>query len=153
MMAMTTWLRRSAWLAWALLIASLMGLGWMMSDTDPPFVMHGYAKGTVSPGQILRVDVSVTRDLTRRCSVTFSRHMFDSAGTRIDLVGTTQMTAQALEGLERENPGRLKMAVPIPSYVALGHARLVTPLSYVCNAWHGLRPIEITMEVDFEVVP
>ena len=153
MITMTKVLARSAWLAWALLTASLAGLGWMMLDTAAPFVMLDYTAESVRPGAVLRVDVQVRRDLSRKCSVTFSRHMFDSAGTRVDLVGSTQMTAKALEGLEKHSPGQLRMAVPIPPYVSIGRAHLVTPLAYVCNAWHSVRPIETTMVIDFEVVP
>ena len=152
MMPMTKLLQRSAWLAWALLALSGFGFLFMVMDDKPPFQMLGYEKATVSPGEILRIEASVKRELSRRCSVTFSRHLFDVEGTRIDVVPDTYMPASALEELQRLTPDKLKLAIPIPSYVKPGPATLVVPLAYQCNAWHALRPIETRMVVAFEVV-
>ena len=146
-------LKRSAIVAWVLLAASASGLLWMMGDTHAPFVMHGYTVEPVRPGEILRLKAEVRRDLKRKCAVTFSRHMFDSAGTRLDLVGQTSMTAAGLEQLNAIDKDVLRLAIPIPDYAKPGPAILVTPLVYSCNAWHGLRPIEYTMRVDFDISP
>jgi len=125
----------------------------MMADTKAPFAMNSYTVEPVKAGGILRLEAHVTRDLTRKCSVTFSRHAFDSAGTRLDLVGQTTMTAFALEQLELIDAGKLKLAIQIPEFAKPGPAVLITPLVYTCNAWHGLRPIEYTMTVNFEISP
>ena len=150
---MTKILQRSAWLAWALLVLNGLGLLFMMMDDKPPFQMLGYERATVRPGEILRVDATVKRELSRKCSVTFSRHVFDADGTRIDIVPDTYMPAGALEELQRLTPDKLRLALPIPSYVKPGPATLVVPLAYQCNAWHALRPIETRMVVSFEVLP
>lgn len=152
-MPMTRFLDRSAGLAWALLVASAICFALMVMDDEPPFAMLSQQHATVRPGDVLRVEAAVTRDLTRRCSVTFSRHMFDRDGTRVDLVPDTYMPAAAIDDLQRRTPGQLRLAVPIPSYVPPGPAKLVVPLSYVCNAWQALRPIETKMVIDFEVLP
>ena len=146
-------IQRSAWLAWGLLIVSALGLGLMIADDEPPFVMLGYTTEPVRPGGVLRVDADVRRDLGRECSATFSRHMIDATGTRIDLAGTRHMTADAIRGLDAASPGKLRLALPIPAYAAVGRAVLVTPLIYECNAWHGLRPIQTTAALAFEVTP
>jgi hypothetical protein len=109
--------------------------------------------GAVKPGGVLRIEAKVRRDLSRKCSVQFSRHIFDSQGTRHDISAETMMTFAALQGLEQVTPGRLVLAVHLPPHIALGKARLVTPLIYQCNVWHSVKPIETTMVVDFEVAP
>jgi len=149
----TTLLNRSAWLAWVLLGLSVAGLVGMISDSAPPFKMTGYVASVPHRGELLRVDVAVHRDLARECSVQFSRHIFDASGVRWDVLATTTMTAQALAQLDAEAPGHLRLAVPVPPGAAPGPAKLVTPLQYECNPWHGIRPIESTMTIEFEVLP
>jgi hypothetical protein len=151
--AINTILQRSAIVAWALLLSSFIGLGLMVMDDSPPFETISYVSTPVKPGGVARFEAIVKRDLSRRCSVTFSRHAFDSTGLRLDLVPATSMTADALEGLERATPGRLRVAVGIPPFAAPGPARLVIPLSYVCNPWQAIRPIEMVMEMSFEILP
>ena len=150
---MTSLLERSAWLAWALIVLSMIGAAWMIADTDPPFRMLSYESTPARPGGILRVDAVVQRALSRRCSVTFSRHLFDSEGTRIDISPAVVMTADALEGLDRAAPGQLRLAISIPAHTLPGPARLVTPLQYQCNAWHAIRPIETTIVMVVEISP
>jgi hypothetical protein len=146
-------LQRSAWLAWALLILSALGAATLVLDDQPPFKMIAYTTQPVKPGGVLRVEALVKRDMTRPCSVVFSRHIFDSVGTRHDISAATPMTVVALQGLEKATPGRLVLAVKLPDHIALGKAQLVTPLVYQCNAWHSLKPIEETMTMTFEVTP
>lgn len=153
MTRMTTMLQRSAWLAWALLVASMLGAGMMMADTEPPFRMLSYTVNSPRPGELLRVNAQVERQLDRGCSVRFGRYILDSTGTRMDVLDATQMTAAAVRGLDAVAPGRLSLAVRVPDHAAPGKAHLVTPLAYTCNAWHAIRPIETTMVVDFEIAP
>jgi hypothetical protein len=149
----TKYLQRSAWVAWLLLVLSGIGAASLMLDDKSPFTMLEYRVGAVKPGGVLRIEATVKRDLSRKCSVEFSRHVFDSLGTRHDITPETMMTSAALEGLEKATPGRLVLAVQLPPHIALGKAQLVTPLVYQCNAWHAVKPIESTMVVTFEVAP
>jgi hypothetical protein len=153
MQTATTILYRSAWLAWLLIGISGAGLAWMISDSTPPFSLTGYVANVPRRGELLRVDATVWRDLDRNCSVAFSRHIFDAAGVRWDVLASANMTAFALRQLDEQAPGHLRLAVPIPAGAAVGPAKLVTPLEYQCNPWHGIRPIESTMTIDFEVLP
>jgi hypothetical protein len=153
MQTATTILYRSAWLAWLLIGISGAGLAWMIGDSTPPFRLTGYVSNVPHRGELLRVDATVWRDLERNCSVQFSRHIFDAAGVRWDVLSSTNMTAAALRQLDEQAPGHLRLAVPIPAGAAVGPAKLVTPLEYQCNPWHGIRPIESTMTIDFEVLP
>ena len=146
-------LQSSAWVAWVMLALSGVGLAYMMGDTSPPFRMLASSANTPKPGELLKAEAIVERQVFRDCSVSFSRHIIDSAGQRIDITGTTFMPADALRQLERATPGRLRLAVVLPSYVEPGPAHLVTPLAYVCNPWHALRPIEFVMTIPFEVKP
>ena len=149
----TSLIQRSAWLAWLLLLFSALGLIYMIGDTEPPFRVISSVANSPRAGELLRADAIVQRDLSRNCSVTFSRHILDSQGTRIDVQPLTYMPAAGLVQLEETSPGRLRMAVMLPAYVSPGPAKLVTPLAYTCNAWHSLRPIEVLMTVDFVVAP
>ena len=151
--AITSLLQKSAIAAWIILAGSVSGLLWMMGDSKAPFELYSYKVEPVRPGEVLKLRAEVRRDLGRNCAVTFSRHMFDSAGTRLDLVGQTTMTAAALEQLNAIDNDVLRLAIPIPEYAEPGPAILVTPLVYQCNAWHGLRPIEYTMRIDFDISP
>lgn len=153
MTSATLILHRSAWLAWALLAASALSFGYMVFDSRPPFELRGYTVSKSHAGELLRVDASVKRDLARGCSVAFSRHIFDSVGTRWDVQGQTNMPATALSQLDQQAPGKLRLAVPLPLGIAPGPARLVTPLEYKCNPWHAVQPIVVVMTIEFEVVP
>lgn len=146
-------IQRSAWLAWIILAVSAVGLLYMMGDNVPPFRMVSATANSPRAGELLRADVVVTRDLSRRCSVQFSRHIFDSSSTRIDVTPLTFMPASALDQLDAESPGHQRLAIPLPAYIKPGPAKLVTPLAYTCNLWHSARPIEVLMTVDFEVAP
>lgn len=146
-------LQRSAWLAWLILALSAAGLIVLMGDSKPPFRMISATTNTPRAGEVLRADVVVVRDLSRRCSVTFSQHIFDSSSTRVDMLPLTFMPAAGLDQLDAESPGHLRLAIPLPDYIKPGPAKLVTPLAYVCHAWHSVRPIEVLMTVEFEVAP
>jgi hypothetical protein len=135
------------------LVLSTMGAVSLMLETQPPYELLQYEAPAAHPGGVLHVEARVKRDLSRPCSVVFSRHIFDSQGTRHDIVAATSMTVAAVRGLEKAAPGRLVLAVQLPPYIPLGKAQLVTPLSYTCNAWHTFKPIEETMVIDFEVTP
>ena len=50
-------------------------------------------------GALLRVDAAVRRDLSRDCSVQFSRHILDAAGVRWNVQELTGMSAEALRQL------------------------------------------------------
>jgi hypothetical protein len=153
MSRMHRFLEQSAWLAWAIVVGSVCGLAYLITDSEVPFRRLAYTVNAPRPGEVLRVTNMVQRDLSRGCSVRFSRHMFDSAGTRIDLHPETVMTAAALVGLEAASPGRLNLAIVMPAYAAPGPAKLVTPLYYRCNVWHSLQPIESTMVIEFNIQP
>lgn len=98
-------IQRSAWLAWLILLVSAVGLLFLMGDSKPPFRMISATTNTPKAGEVLRADVIVERELKRRCSVTFSRHMFDSIGTRVDITPSTFMPADGLDQLDAEKPG------------------------------------------------
>ena len=146
-------LKRSAWLAWVLIAGSMASLSYMVLDSSPPFKALGYTVNKPRAGELLRADVLVARDLGRECSVEFSRHLFDSRGTRWEVQPQTNMPSAAIRQLEDQAPGHLKLAIAVPSGMAPGPARLVTPLEYACNPWHAVRPIVVMMTIEFEVSP
>ena len=116
MTAMGIVLQRSAWLAWALLVLSAIGAASLVLDNTVPWSLIEYRVGPVAPGGVLRVEAIVQRDVSRKCSVQLSRHVFDATGARRDVVPAMLMTAAALEVLEKTTPGRLVFEVAIPEF-------------------------------------
>ena len=153
MMFLARVLNRHVWAAWAMLAISAAGLTFMAMHRSPPFVSLSY---TATPGYragVAFIDAVVERDLDRGCSVTFSRAMVDAAGARWDVIPRTTATAEALREFNRASPGRLRMPIPIPPEAAIGTAKVITSLSYVCNPTHVLLPIDMVLVYKFEVMP
>ena len=153
MMMATKYLQRMNAFALLILVASLFGLGVLIADSAVPFKLVSATTNAPHVNGVLFIDAVVVRDLKRKCSVTVSRHIFDATGRRIDVMPSTYMPAEALEQLDAIAPGRLRLAVPLPWYISAGPAAFVTSLSYTCNDWHAIRPINTVMTVNFEVLP
>lgn len=103
-------------------------------------------------GEWLRVTADVRRDAHRNCDVVFSRYIFGGeGGLRYDL-GTSYASAQMISTMELRHPGKLHIAVPVPSNIEPGPAWLEIVLSYRCNKVHALVPIVVTVDIPFTVV-
>lgn len=133
--------------------ASIALVSYWAADRAPPFVMEGYRINPVKRGGVFPMELIVRRDVTRGCSVEFSRYMFDSRGFRYSLGEQQVMGAEGIARMEALYPGRLKLLIPIPESMAPGMAKYMTDLSYICNPTHFVWPIRVLMEVDFEVTP
>lgn len=125
---------------------------WAM-DREPPF-KSGVATvyPTTSPG-VLRIERNVRRDVSRNCSVTFSRYIIDSSGARSDLFHRPQyMSIEQRREIQRLAPNKLIEVVQIPAGLKPGKARLYTNLVYECNPLHIIWPIEVLGGVELEIV-
>lgn len=122
-------------------------------DRRAPFEMIGYTANPTLPGDTVIVRAKVGRDLGRRCSVSYSRMFFDSAGSRFDLTtGAQMMNADALDDLNRRTPDALVISVIVPPKAAPGRGAMVTVLDYVCNPVHQLYPVPVLLTMDVEVL-
>lgn len=142
-------------LAGLLLFAVALGqvLMWGL-DRRAPFELDSYTANPARPGDAAIIRASVRRDLSRRCSVTYSRMFFDASGARFDVtMGAQLMNAQALDDLNRRSPDALVLSVTVPPLAAPGMGQLVSVLDYVCNPMHQLYPVAVLMTMDVEVLP
>ena len=122
-------------------------------DRRVPFILTGYTATAALPGDVVIVRARVTRDLNRRCSVTYSRMFFDSAGSRYDITSGAQiMNADALDDLNRRNPNGLILSVVLPPQATQGKGALVTVLDYACNPVHQLFPVPVLLTMDVDVL-
>jgi len=153
MTKVTRIIERLMWL-WIILLSATAGqILWWASDRTPPFALSSYYAPPVQRGGVLHLTGEVTRDITRGCSATFSRHMTDAQGFRIDLMTSQTMSAAAIADMERRAPQRLFLAIVIPAHTSPGPAHITTVLTYRCNPLHSIWPITTDMQVDVEVLP
>jgi hypothetical protein len=137
-------------------------------DRDEPFAVKAYSVNEVKAGGYLEILADVRRDLDRRCSVEFSRYLYDSRGIRTDLTNRPEiMSSQAIQRLHDIKPNQLGLRIPIPHGISPGPAKFQTQLTYQCdgnpvpwllpfripNPFHAAWPIQVLMEIDFEVHP
>lgn len=129
-----------------------MAFAWAFDD-KPPFKMLDYTITSAPQGGTMLVFANVKRDLTRHCDATYSRRMVDSRKVIFTLEPDTTMSASAIGGMDLDDPDKLRFAVRVPYGVAPGPVEILTPLQYVCNPWHALRPITTTVRMRGEVLP
>lgn len=131
-----------------------LGIVWVQwaFDNDPPIKMLNYSVVPVYPGGTTLAVADVTRDLSRNCDAVYSRHFVDSTGAIFPIESDTSMGSSAVQTMDKRNPGKLIFTAHIPERAAPGMGTLVTPLSYTCNPWHGLRPITMSLEMQAKVL-
>lgn len=128
-----------------------LSLWWL--DNKPPFLLIAYTVSPTERGDLAILRVNVKRDLSRDCSVTYSRMFYDAEGTRTELTPDVQlMTAEAINDLDARTPDKLVITVRVPKEAAKGLGAVVTPLEYVCNPLHQLYPIHLLLRMNLEVL-
>ena len=143
-------LERTLWIAWAVILAAALQIGYWALDRDPPFELIKINSVTIY-GDVVKFDMSVRRDLNRGCSVEFGRHFIDSSGYRHDIVVGQIMDAQTLADMDKAMGGKLLLSMDLPPGMARGPAVMTTVLRYSCNPLQNLWPIPVRMSVPFEV--
>lgn len=122
-------------------------------DNRPPFRLESYEPVSAKRGEIAKISAKVERDLRRECSVKFTRYLFDSAGYRYELGQPQELSVTGLRQVAALSPDELRVSVLIPERMATGTALYMTDLQYVCNPFHVIRPVSMTMEIRIEVLP
>lgn len=138
----------------ALCVIFAAQVAWWAADRDAPFVLLDYKVAPAKAGQNTVVEAIVKRDMSRRCSLLFSRSFFDSKGIRYELTDGAQfMNSATLTAVNQRGPGILKFNVKIPLDAAPGVGSVMTTLDYQCNPLHQIYPISMVVSEDIEVLP
>ena len=150
------WTTRHTMVGWALAVAlfALWPVRWAL-DREPPFAITGPVT-VVNPeaGGEVFFDMPVRRDIERECSATFARYMIDAKGFRRDFDRDPRhVSADAIRAMELRMDGRLQLAIPTAYGMPPGRSTYTTILQYRCNPLHAWWPIEVTMTLEFEVLP
>jgi hypothetical protein len=152
MARLTLALQRFNWLPNIVLVFAICMLAYWASDRREVFELKNFI-WTVGPrGGVAFLDGQADRNLDRHCEVYYSRYMFDSRGYRWDLTGVLHMSAEAVEQMDREAPGRLRLTVPIPEGASTGPAKVVTMLTYTCNPIHRIWPVNQVLVIPITII-
>lgn len=144
---------RLLWLPVAVLVLAAVQLLVWSVDRAPPFEILTVAPTTRRAGERIDLQATVRRDLARRCSVAYTRQIFDARGFRHDLEGVQFASWRTVDTFDRLTPGELRVSVAVPGNAAPGPAQLVTTLLYECNPLHRLWPIEVVATLPFNIDP
>lgn len=127
------------------------GAVWAADDTLP-MVVNNYTAEAIPRGGAGRITISITRNLSRECSVRASRSFIDSEGVRHPIMSDETQNAKVLAQNYNE---RRPMIVPLrlPYETAPGWGTLVVPVAYFCNPWHSWFPINAVNRYRIEVLP
>ena len=144
--------RQTLWVAKTILVIGLVTAVYYAADREPPFAVTTIYPAAAAPGDYITLRAGVWRDHSRHCSAHFSRYIFDSDNSRVDL-GSSYASEATLDALEAMTPGMMAMRFRLPPLMASGPAVLYTDLQFICNKMHRLWPIEVTTRIPFTVLP
>lgn len=131
-------------------VAVLVTAYWA-ADRAPPMQVNSIKTTAAVHGGEAQVEMGVSRDTGRECSVTYHQFLVDADGYRFELPGTRYMSAAAIAAMERAHPGRIVVNVPVPQRAAPGRGRMGASLEYVCNPLQLFWPIPVELEVPIDI--
>lgn len=155
------WLIRFVWVAQVLFVVIVVGVIASALDRKPPFSVQEHPVIEARAGEMVSIDVPVTRDMDRHCDAEVDRYLFDSKGARFDLASGLFASDAMIRQIEAKTPGRLKFSLQLPPVastenpagIALGDAKFVNELRYVCSKGHRFWPINVHAEILIRVLP
>lgn len=153
MMTLNTALRRMVWVPILLLLAVAAQIIYWAHDDAPPFTGGKYVATPTRAGHGMPITREVTRDLKRTCTVTASRYLLDASGKVHDLQISQRISPEMGKILDTKSPNRRDEVIQLPKEVAPGMATINTALSWSCNPWQRLFPIETASVLHVEVLP
>lgn len=121
-------------------------------DRQSPFVLDSYTATNATPGGTVFFVGNVERNVSRKCSVEYSRTIYDKNNFSYDVSGMQLRSPDALTNLDTRSPSRLLVAVELPTGIPPGPATMLTVLNYRCNMVHNVWPIRVTLPMKFEVL-
>lgn len=122
-------------------------------DRRPPFEMYEYTVNQPAPGGTLEVHASVRRDLNRRCSVKYTRVMYDEKGRRFWESPELTMSDKAITEMDVKMNSKLDILVSVPDDAPVGKISLITDLQYNCNPIQAFWPIPVVTTVETKIIP
>lgn len=141
----------------ALLLAIFVAM--VFETREPPFEILPHAPIAVQAGQWAEVRLQVRRDMTRRCTVSYSRTLIDADGSRFDLPGGNETTSGVMRNHTR-TPGVLPLMVLMPPLkepgrhgIDPGPAVLKVTRAWACNPVQELWPIRADTVTQLYVLP
>lgn len=143
---------RLAWIPRVMLLIAVVLVIIEASDREPPLQLLSVEPAAARPGETVIITSRVWRDGSRNCSAYRSRSVFDAAMTRYDYP-TAIFSDAAIDRVEKETPGLLRVAVVLPLSAAPGPASVVSVTQYRCNRVHAMFPIDVTTVMPFTVLP
>jgi hypothetical protein len=144
----------------ALVATTVLGLTVGALDRRAPFAVLPHEPVLVQAGHWSSISVPVYRDLSRRCDASYSRFLFDSANSRVDL-SSGFVPWEQIQAMDDRTPGRLLITIPVPPIEAPGvkggikpgPGRLASDLEYVCNKGHVLFPVKVHTDILLDIQP
>jgi hypothetical protein len=141
-----------------LIISSILSWAWWSAQRNVPFKVLSVEPAFGKPGDRIIIKAHVWRDMTRPCSLTLTRIIFDSAGTPFVILSGAYFDSETIKNIERDSPGILYVPIKIPEDAQPGHARITAPMAYTCNRTQGtcficLDPITMMVTLPFEILP
>ncbi len=151
--------KRLEWLSKIVLFGSaVMFVAMLFANRAPPLVGLPHDPITVTAGQWAEISVPVMRDLSRRCSVTYTRRVVDSDGSKFDLPSGGE-SPDSIRHNETQSPGRMRVMVLIPPArtvgslgIDAGPGKIITTRHWVCNPAQAIWPIEQTAQTPIYVL-
>jgi hypothetical protein len=141
-----------AWIPRLMILVAVVLVAVQAADREPPFAVLSVEPAQARAGEPVVITAKVKRDMSRDCSVSMSRSLFDSSGARVDYP-LARFSDAAIDLMERVGPGMLRVSIVVPINASVGPANLVSVLDYRCNRVHSLWPIEVTTYLPFDVIP
>lgn len=143
---------RLAWVPRIMILVAVVLVLFEASDRKPPFQLLSVEPAAARPGESVVITSRVWRDGSRDCSAHRSRSMFDAASVRYDYP-VAMFSDAAIDRVERETPGLLRVAVVLPLSATPGPANVVSVTQYRCNRTHAVWPIDVTTVMPFTILP
>lgn len=140
---------------WLMLVGIIcVGAYQASTDREPPFRVLEVEPAAARAGEVVTIRQRVVRDLSRPCSVRWSRFMWTPGMGRLDLTyEPVQVGPDFIARMEARDPGRLSVSVRIPDGAQPGQGSLVTHLDYWCKPAQRAWPITVITDVPFTVLP
>lgn len=126
---------------------------WHLDNTPPTQVIGPQPVIVAHPGQLVKVEIPVVRDLSRPCSLLFSRYMVDNSGVYYDIMATRFLSHQGWVDIEKAAPHEIKFSMDVPKNIPLGKAVVTTQKAFMCNPLQYIWPLDVEIKVTLQIEP
>lgn len=133
-------------------------LTFFVVDRDPPAAVGVQTSvPEVYAGQEVHMNLPVSRDLSRNCTMKVTRELMDSQQQKRIIVTEQQVSPEGFKERQKLSPGALKIVIPVPVTTPSGVAHILTSTRWSCNrnptTWDWAFPITADYDWLFYVKP